>query len=425
MKRESHARSLELRDIEVQEIIDRPPKALIRWGLTVYLFVFILFGFLTSLIRYPDIVKAKVIITTEPAPINLVSRMSGKIYLLRADNHNVGAGDHIGFIESSANPKDILVADSLTRLSDSLFNDFSQVLVLGEIQNAFSQWEKARENRNLLYRNNIVFKQIQNLEGQIKHYRTLARSQFGQLKIKRDELFLAKNRFRIDSVLYQQKVNTSVDFSKAKAEFLSQQREERSLEIALINTDIQIDALEKQITELGASKLASNEQINLELKQSKRELQAQILKWKESYLFIAPSNGSLSYLNFLQNGKFVESGKPMFSVIPISKEIVGMAELPIAGSGKVKVGQSVNIRLENFPFEQYGMLKGIVKEISSLPSQDKYLVKVDLPDTLRTMTNNSLQFKPQMQGEAEIITEDISLVDRIFYHFLKALRIGY
>ena len=58
----------------VKEIISNPPRRIIRWGTAVIALVFILLLVLAWLIRYPDIVSAPVVITTENPPVTLVSK---------------------------------------------------------------------------------------------------------------------------------------------------------------------------------------------------------------------------------------------------------------------------------------------------------------------------------------------------------------
>jgi HlyD family secretion protein len=41
-------------------------------------------------------------------------------------------------------------------------------------------------------------------------------------------------------------------------------------------------------------------------------------------------------------------------------------------------------------------------------------LEVDLPDGLHTSYGKDLEFSQEMQGSAEIITEDIRLLERIF-----------
>ena len=170
------------RQTEVQEIISRPPSAIVTWGLTVFSFVFISTLFLTWFIRYPDIIKAKIVITTEPAPINLFSRASGKIALLKIENSSLNKGEIVAYIESNARPKDIILADSLVMLPDSMAPKSTKPLILGDLQNAFSLWEKAKESKSFYYKNQVASKQIDHIERQISTYKRLAYTEWVNLK---------------------------------------------------------------------------------------------------------------------------------------------------------------------------------------------------------------------------------------------------
>jgi len=105
--------------------------------------------------------------------------------------------------------------------------------------------------------------------------------------------------------------------------------------------------------------------------------------------------------------------------------VIGKALLPIARSGKVKVGQKVNIRLENFPDNEFGILRGVVKNISLVPSQTgqtvNYTVEIGLPEGLTTTYKKELPYLQNMRGKAEIITEDISLLERFVLPVKKIL----
>ena len=98
--------------------------------------------------------------------------------------------------------------------------------------------------------------------------------------------------------------------------------------------------------------------------------------------------------------------------------------MPITRSGKVKVGQKVNIRFVNFPDNEYGITKGIVKNISMVPTKDAqgmnyYTVEIELPEGLTTNYNKELPYLPEMQAQADIVTENISLLERFFMPLRK------
>jgi len=86
-------------------------------------------------------------------------------------------------------------------------------------------------------------------------------------------------------------------------------------------------------------------------------------------------------------------------------------------SGKVKTGQEVNIKLSGYPYLEYGMVKGKVKSKSLVPSGDSYIIELTLPDGLTTLYGKKLDFTQNMQGAAEIITEDLRLLQKILNPF--------
>ena len=96
--------------------------------------------------------------------------------------------------------------------------------------------------------------------------------------------------------------------------------------------------------------------------------------------------------------------------------------MPVQNSGKLKTGQTVNIKLNNYLYQEYGMLKGVVKTISLMPQNENYSVEVSLPSQLLTTYQKKLDYKEEMQGTADIITEELSVLDRVFYQFRKLMR---
>ena len=46
--------------------------------------------------------------------------------------------------------------------------------------------------------------------------------------------------------------------------------------------------------------------------------------------------------------------------------MIGELLIPALGAGKVKAGQDVNIKLADFPYDEYGYIRGRVEMISAL-----------------------------------------------------------
>jgi multidrug efflux pump subunit AcrA (membrane-fusion protein) len=412
------ASEIEMHSEEVQEIIGDIPGWLSRWGISSIGLFFTFLLVLSWLIKYPDAVKGKIVITTTPPPINLVARTSGGIRLLKHENDKVREGELIAFLQSAADPEDVLLMERSTGLQT--FTAMPAEWKLGELQSYFTRFMRAVQEHETFIKNDLLRAQAAHLEEQRSHYVVLNRNLRAQLQLKSRELNLASERFRRDSILFAEKVTSREDYSRSLAEWLQQKRDYKSTESSIVLNEIQITNILSQISAIKADDVESRTKLALEVENSKKELLASVSAWKEKYLFTSAIDGTVAFVQFIENNKFVEQGSILFSIVPSSKTIYAQMEIPIEGSGKVTKAMDVNIRLVNFPYHEFGMLRGKISEISKVPTKDSYLAKVTLQNGLETSYGRNLTFIEQLQGEAEIITEDRRVLERIFSQ-MKAL----
>jgi multidrug resistance efflux pump len=413
---------IDVRSEEVQEIVNHIPGWLSRWGITFMFLLFSIFLVLSWFIKFPDTIKASVIITTSPPPFTLSSRSAGNLSLLIKDNARVAKHAVIAFLSSNTRPEHVLLLEQKMMSGAPAASNVMKELSLGDLQPFYANFVNASLESENFVAFDIFDQQITHLSRQEKSYVTLNKALTAQFGLATRELALAYGRFKRDSILAVQKVLSAQDFDAAETQYVQQIRSHKNAESSIINNEIQIDQIRKQKHDLALQKLERHTLINQNLQNARSELLARILKWKETYLFISPIEGTVAYLEFFETNTFIEQGKPLFAVIPDSKKIFAQAKIPISGSGKVKEGQEVNIRLENYPHEQFGMLKGQIVQISELPSDKNYLAKIALPENLVTTFKKTLPFKQQLQGETEIITEDLRVLERVFYQFRRLMR---
>ncbi|MEO1624037.1 MAG: HlyD family efflux transporter periplasmic adaptor subunit, partial [Bacteroidota bacterium] len=133
--------------------------------------------------------------------------------------------------------------------------------------------------------------------------------------------------------------------------------------------------------------------------------------------------GMVSFPEIGRKVRFVKEGEEVMAIVPErADDIVGKVRLPIPGSGKVRTGQKVIIKFDSYPYQEYGILVGYVEDKSLLPKGNEYLVVVSL-DALQggkilTSHSEQLDFDQEMQGMAEIVTEDRRFIERIFEKFI-------
>lgn len=304
---------VELRSEEVQDIITQMPGWLLRWGITLIFVLFVGLLAVSWFIKYPDVIKASVVVTTNPAPINLVSRTSGKILLLKNQNETVEKDEVLAVLQNNANYKDVLwlektIAEQNT--TTDFYSSLSKNLAVGELQSFLNNAIRALQELMAFQQNELHQKQIAHLQKQIASYKRLNQNLQGQLGLMQQETCLSHQQFKTDSLLLAQKVIAQLDFNKTKSSYLVQQRSLKNTEASIISNQLQIGGLEKQLTELEIDKTAKEAQLQTAMSNSLNELTSQLKKWKENYLFIATTAGSLAYLGFIENEQFIESAKP-------------------------------------------------------------------------------------------------------------------
>ena len=110
----------------------------------------------------------------------------------------------------------------------------------------------------------------------------------------------------------------------------------------------------------------------------------------------------------------MKEGQVLFYVQP--EETTYYAEMVIPENllGNVRQGQKVLLKFQAFPFQQFGFVVGKVDGIRNVPTKEGYSVRVILPNGLVTTTGESIEYRNEMSAEAEIVTLDIRLLERIF-----------
>ena len=143
-----------------------------------------------------------------------------------------------------------------------------------------------------------------------------------------------------------------------------------------------------------------------------------------NYVLVSPIDGKVTFTEIWSVNQNVTAGKAVFTVVPeTASELVGKAKLPIDRSGKVKEGQKVNIRFNNYPDNQFGMVKGVVKSISLIPTEEgNYMVEVSFPEGLKTTYNKELPLSQEITARADIITEDTRLLEQFFLPIKQILK---
>lgn len=416
--------SFELRSEEVQDILIRVPHWMIRWGSVVIFVLLAMLLFVSWLVKYPDVVSSQIVITTAVPPQKLVAKTSGRIEtLLITDKAFVGPNTPLAVIENTANYKDVFL---LKKIVDSIAVDqmkfpFEQLhsLQLGEIESAYALFQKEyiADELNSKLQPYKVEGSAQSYEAtQLKERLSLLES---QRTINQGELELQKSDLERYETLYKKGIISTQEIEKQRLLYLQSQKNYRSVLSS-------ISQLKSSLNELNRSSKTTvinerKDDVNLErsVVQAFYQLKKAIKDWELNYVLRSSIEGKVSFLQLWAENQTVNSGDHVFVVIPTQQtQIIGKAKAAALNSGKIKIGQTVNIRLANYPDREFGVVKGTIKAISLTPDKDgNLLIDVSLPNGLETSYQKKITFQQEMSGTADIITEDLRLIERLLYQF--------
>ena len=414
---------------EVRDVLSAPPKAIFKWGNTILLVFILLLLFLSWFIKYPDIIRAEVLITTQIPPEKLVAKTSGKIQAILIDDKKiVNENTPLAVIENAANYKDVFLLKAITdtiSLSNSKFPfDKLQAVQLGEIENSFAMFQKEyiASELNKQLQPYKVESSAQSFEA--KQLRERLQLLEGQKEINQSELQLLKTDVERYEKLFNKGIISAQEIEKQRLVYLQAKKNYKSLLSS-------ISQLKSSINELNRSSKTtvineSTTSINLErsVMQSFYQLKKAIKDWELNYVFRSSVKGTVSFLQIWSENQTINAGENMFAIIPSTeKGYIGKVKAKAQNSGKLQIGQKVNIRLANYPDREFGVIEGKLKSISLTPDKDgNLLLDIELPNGLKTSYKKQINFQQEMTGTADIVTEDLRLLERLLYQFRDVFR---
>lgn len=418
---------INLRSDEINEILGTPPRWIVRWGITVIFAVIVTIFVGCFFFKYPQVVVAPVVITAENPPSVIVSRVAGKPQVIFVDDGEpIRRGDTLGVMESSANYKHIvLLARLLERFSinDSFeMFDLSQFggtnYILGDVQQSYSAFVNSLTTYVLFHTQEFHKQKIDALEAELKSYTEHLRLLNNQLKLSLRDYDISVKQFNRDSALFVGKVIAPADFEKSQSTLLAKRQLLENARLTISNTKISVEQLKQSVAETRLDYESQKRKVADDLTNTYSQLRSTLAAWEKSYLLVAPASGKLTYMGIWSNVQEVKAGEPMFAITPDNiGEVQARMVIPFEGAGRVKVSQRVNIKLDGYPYIEFGMVEGVVRSISSGSTDDGFPALAALPKGAVTSYGTALCLERELKGTAEISTEELTVFQRLFNHF--------
>lgn len=430
-KTQKSIEELNIRSEEVQEVLGSIPHWILRYGILSLGIILTVLLFCSYFIKYPEIVPADITITTTSPKVDIVARQSGKLtsMFIQMGQH-IHKGQVIGIIGNTVSYDNVCTLKELigqyqkkkTTL-DSIYTMLSgELLTLGELQDSYSELMSALTTYTSLdpsFHSQIQQYREQNLE---MLYNISKQEKVLEEK-KSLEVALVKQKLDRDISLKNKGLLSQEDYEETGQRVLQVEQARLTSQIQKEQTKIQMVHLSKELAEREREFLEQKRASLVRCHLALSDLWASIRNWEEEYLLYAPSEGIINFVGYWADNQNILAGDVVCSISPKEKgKTYARAEIPIDRSGKVSIGQRVIIRLKNYPEQEFGFLEGVVSSVSQAsPKGNSYIVEINLPKDLITSYGKVLPDERVLIGNADIITQDLRLIERLLFPFRKII----
>jgi multidrug resistance efflux pump len=414
---------INIRSEHVQEILTKVPNWMIRFGNTLILGLIVMLFFMSWFIKYPDIISTEAQITTKLPPQKKYSQTTGKLdSIFIKDSQSLKQGDIIAIIENTTSFEHIQLLKAIVdtiKPNNKNFNfplDKLPILFLGDVDSDYALFE----NSYIQYQLNRELQPFSNEQNSNRFTKSQLYSRLNTLQaqkqINKAELEFQQREFERHQQLFKKGVIAKQTIESKEIAYLQAKRN-------YANMDASISQLREAIGNASTTSISTKikqtkEEISLlkNVLQSFNQLKTALLNWEIKYAIISDINGTVAFSKLWSKNQTVNQGDLLFTIIPKENSAyIAKLKTPAQNFGKIKIGQTVNIKIENYPSGEFGTLKGHIETIAVLPDEEGYyLVSVSLPSELITSYKKEITFRHEMRGSAEIITEDLRLIERFF-----------
>lgn len=408
-------------------IIERVPdkfNSLMVICISIFVIGLVLSSFL---IKSPDKIIAEIRISSTNPPVVIKAKTTGNIKLLLDSlPRQCSRNEYIAVIDNVGDPYDVRrLLDHLLSIDPLACKEEYKILeniFVGEIYPHYSAFVQAINAYNDLSASYNQFSyEIEATSQEILYNLDMIDFYNDILNEDKENLSIRKKEHETDSLLFINGAILEREMNNSKLNYIDIKKQIVSEHNKINETKYLIQQMEMKINNLKYQYEKEKQMAKEVLLKAYNNLVSQILAWENLYVFKAGVDGTVEFANLISDNMIISIGEPAFTVVPRNNEYSGVGVLPFMGAGKVEIGQRVNIKLASYPYAEYGTISGIVKNTSQSPTEEGYLVYIELPNGLISSSGHKLIFAETMYGTAEIITKDKKLIQKIFHHIYNLI----
>lgn len=399
----------------------------LKWGMTWLFVVGMALFTMTYFLKWPEVIKVPAVLSSSNSPTPVMPKVQAavtEIYFTNGDE--VKEGEIIVGLANTANQRDIIQITGLIDQLDSLYQTNIEAAVtlpisyfeldeLGEIQGSYEQFLKAYSDLKFALSDEYLSSKLTLI---FSRYRTL--NDLGlNLKLQRNtiykELVNEKKRYEGEKLLHDKGSISAYELQNAESAVNAKRLSFQNIKNTIIQNERQKqDLLEQKIQLTQGIESQKNSFV-----QAYKSLKSAVAQWKHSYVIKSPKDGQISIPYSVQKGAPINPQNPICFIIDKGSLPIVQVKLSQRNIDKIDSTKEVRIRLDAYPYEDYGVLTGHILTRSSMPVEGLYDAQVALDSGLQTSFGKDVDFINGLQGEAEIVLDDERLMLRLFKKLYK------
>ncbi|MEY3052278.1 MAG: hypothetical protein RLY31_2063 [Bacteroidota bacterium] len=408
-------------ELSLRQIIGQPEGWWLHWGTAIILVALLGMVLLGSLVSYPLIVEAEAMVTTAHPAVAVLAPREGTVRsVLKNHGDTVRAGERLLLLDDPADPDAVLFLRS--QLDAFPWSDqearhrfgLTGLHLSGSLAPVVAAFESAHTHLLSLEQQSVDAERLRNLQQREVILRNTATAIRDQLDVASEQTKLFREMAERDSLLYGKGAGSRTEYEQSRQWYLDALR-------SAANLRSQAEANHLALAELAAERLESahsaSERLRsamLDLREKHRCLLGALDEWLDRNTLTAPVDGRLEWDLPLYAKLPVADKTTLFRVVPANAapSFHAFAHLPHDRIGKVVPGLPARLRLDGYPFEEYGECIGTVEMVSETPGDAGYLIRISLPNR-RPGTEGGFTLSPGLKGKVRILTDRSSLLAQL------------
>jgi len=229
-----------------------------------------------------------------------------------------------------------------------------------------------------------------------------------------DSSFRAANHtYQVYQQLFEEKAISQAEILRYRQEWISQWQQQSNQKGRIGQLQQKILQNSHEIEMRWAGYLKAEKELVHGLQTALLQLITATQNWEKQFVLTSPISGKVTFTKKWIHQEWVQTGDELLAILPQQTSITAKCEIAPTKAGKLAEGQSVTIRLANFPWREFGRLEATVETISPLLKEGNYQVWLNCPKPA-TDRGFALPLGQELKGEASIIVKPARLTDWLF-----------